>query len=76
MRTRRTTPQFHLRKVERLTNLVNAFALSPRQTSPKGLHILLIDDVCTTGATLKECARVLKKAGAASVKALVLARDI
>ena len=37
-------------------------------------HIILIDDVCTTGATLNECARVLKAAGAKHVSALVLAR--
>ena len=37
-------------------------------------NILLIDDVCTTGATLNECARVLKNAGARSVTALVIAR--
>lgn len=39
-----------------------------------GRNIVLIDDVCTTGATLNECARVLKDSGARSVSALVLAR--
>jgi competence protein ComFC len=76
VRTRRTPPQAHLRKTQRLTNLQNAFALSAGTPSLKGLHVLLIDDVCTTGATLVECARVLKGRGASQVKALVLARDI
>lgn len=39
-----------------------------------GRNILLVDDVCTTGATLNECARVLKNAGASEVTALVIAR--
>ena len=39
-----------------------------------GRDVLLIDDVCTTGATLNECARILKAAGAVSVAALVIAR--
>jgi ComF family protein len=76
IRTRKTAPQFKLRKAERLTNLHGAFGLEQKHASIKGLHILLIDDVCTTGATLKECAKVLRQSGAASVKALVLARDI
>ena len=39
----------------------------------KGKRLLLVDDICTTGATLGECARVLKAAGAAEVLCLTLA---
>jgi predicted amidophosphoribosyltransferase len=38
------------------------------------LHVLLIDDVLTTGSTLSECARVLKESGAVSVYAATAAR--
>ena len=40
-----------------------------------GKRILLVDDILTTGSTLRECAVVLKKAGAAGIQALVLASD-
>jgi len=76
VRARRTPPQARLRKASRLTNIQGAFAVSGRGPSLKGLNILLIDDVCTTGATLEECARTLKRRNAAQVKALVLAQDI
>ena len=41
-----------------------------------GKRVVLIDDVMTTGATVEECARVLKRAGAASVNVLTLARAL
>ena len=83
LRTRYTKPQIKTTvREERLSNLKNAFALAPemplgRETSKSSLlgkTIWLIDDVATTGTTLEECARVLKKAGAKSVFGIVLAR--
>lgn len=72
-RRRATPPQSLLGRDERLANLRKAFRV-PRPERVRGLHILLIDDVATTGATLDAAARALKKAGAAAVTALVAGR--
>lgn len=62
-RTRETIPQTNLSRAKRLTNLRGAFRLAPGAIQRlKGAHVLLIDDVTTTGTTLREAARVLKKA--------------
>jgi ComF family protein len=78
VRHRYTRPQMRLRDTERLDNVMHAFSLHPRlrgQERPlEGRHVLLVDDVATTGATLTACASVLGAAGAARVEALVLAR--
>jgi ComF family protein len=73
VRVRYTRPQVELSAGERAANVAGAFALR-RPAEAAGKSILLIDDVFTTGATLNECSRVLKEAGAASVTALTLAR--
>ena len=75
VRTRPTTPQVELSIRERATNVQGAFALK-ENVNIEGATILLIDDVYTTGATLRECARVLKNGGAAEVYGLTLARAI
>ncbi len=74
-RTRYTTPQMRLARAERLKNVRNAFAV-PDAASVNGKHVLLVDDVVTTGATVAACAATLKKAGAASVHVLALARTV
>ncbi|HET7772296.1 MAG TPA: ComF family protein [Burkholderiaceae bacterium] len=71
IRTRDTASQMALPLAERERNVRGAFAV---QRHVAGLHLLLVDDVMTTGATLFEAARCLRKAGAASVTALALAR--
>jgi competence protein ComFC len=58
---------------ERLKNLSDAFNVTP-SINISGKHIIIVDDVCTTGSTLNECAKVLKLAGAKKVTALVMAR--
>lgn len=73
MRMRPTATQGHLNPGERQKNVRKAFALNPR-CDVKGKNIVLIDDVYTTGATVKECAETLLKKGAARVDVLTLAR--
>jgi ComF family protein len=68
-----TTSQTHLTSAERADNVRNKFAVKKRHDL-KGQRILLVDDVMTTGATVNECARVLKSAGAREVLVLTAAR--
>lgn len=76
IRTRFTKPQMRTEtKDERLHNLRNAFEVTKEGALLiQGKSIWLIDDVSTTGTTLLECAKVLKKAGAKNVFGIVLAR--
>lgn len=73
IRIRLTKPQTKLKGKERKENIRGAFKVNPKY-SILNTKYLLFDDVWTTGATMKECARVLKKAGAKKVFGLTLAR--
>jgi ComF family protein len=70
-----TAPQVGLSSRERLRNIRNAFRVS-RENLIKGKDILLIDDVVTTGSTIRECSRVLKHAGASDIYVISLAHGI
>ena len=70
----KTKSQTSLKRKERLENIKQVF-ICPDKTAVKGSAIILIDDVCTTSATLEECARVLKRAGAREVLALTALRE-
>lgn len=70
---RETLPQTDVTGKERLKNVKNVFTATQ---AVRGLRIIIVDDVITTGATVNECAKVLAKAGAESVTALALARSI
>ncbi len=73
LKKKSTPPQVGLSQVQRKTNLDGAFALAAGN-KVKGLHILLIDDVTTTGTTIRKCTSILKKGGA-RVTALTLAQS-
>lgn len=72
-RDRYTITQTHFDRQRRMQNLRDAFSLR-QNAAVQGKHLLLVDDVLTTGSTLDECARVLLEAGAHSVRALTVAR--
>src|SRR5438874_2595206 len=75
IRRRRTPSQGRLGAAARSRNVRGAFALRPGR-SVKGKRIVIVDDVLTTGATVEECARVLRRAGAEVVGVLTLARSV
>lgn len=65
--------QIGLSYTQRMRNVHGAFALRPG-VELENARLLIVDDVMTTGATMEECARVLRRGGAAEVFAAVLAR--
>jgi ComF family protein len=72
-RTRDTQSQFELSTRGRRRNLEGAFAIDTGKL-PLGCEVLVIDDIYTTGATARECAKVLRRAGAGKVWVATLAR--
>lgn len=75
VRIRDTAPQTELTRAVRLTNLRGAFAVQ-RPHDIAGKRVLIIDDVFTTGTTVNECAKTLRKAGASEVYVCTLARTM
>lgn len=67
-----TKPQFQLTKEERKHNLKNAFSVN---MNVKGKNILLVDDITTSGVTLRECGKILKRSGAKRVLGIALAHE-
>ena len=75
-RTRATESQTGLPAARRHKNVRDAFAVTPASRRLRGAVVVLVDDVCTTGATLEACARSLKAAGVQEVRALTAARVV
>ena len=75
LRLHATEAQSGLPRAQRLRNLHGAFAVEPgRAAALRGQHVVLVDDVMTTGATLHAATLALREAGVAGVTAMVLAR--
>lgn len=71
-----TKPQFDLKKEERKKNILGAFSTDDKfKNKLKGKKILLVDDIATTGATLRECGKILKQSGAVKVLGITLAHE-
>lgn len=73
-RTKETKSQFGLKLKERKENLKDAFMQNTKY-SIRDKNVFLVDDILTTGSTLLEAAKVLKKAGAKKIWGLTLSRD-
>lgn len=74
IKQKNTLMQSSLRKDERAQNVQNAYkVINVEKIENK--KILLVDDIYTTGATIKECKRVLKQAGVETIGVLVIAKD-
>ncbi len=75
-RVRETKPMFGLDRKKRQVNIEGAFAISQRLTANniQQSRVILVDDVWTTGSTMRECARVLKGAGIEEIWGVTLAR--
>jgi len=74
IKIKKTQPQFNLSKDERIENVKNVFKIKNAQEI-QGKRIFLVDDVFTTGATMEECARVLKNAGVKNVFGIAITRE-
>lgn len=73
LKIKETRPQVDLEEAERIENPCGAFVVDAKE-KVKDKKILLVDDVYTTGATMEECAKILKEAGAKEVWGVAVAR--
>lgn len=71
-----TRPQVELSGEQRILNVKGSFKLKNKNAKFNNKTILLVDDIFTTGATVKECSKLLKEAGAERIEVLVLARTL
>ncbi len=76
IRTKKTTIQAHLPAASRRENVKDAFKVRTEKSLDPFARYVIIDDVFTTGATLSECAKALRKAGAVLIDAATFARAL
>lgn len=74
IKQKNTIPQSTLSKIERKSNLIGAYKIDNNKNII-GKNILLFDDIFTTGSTVNECSRILKKNGAKKIGVLAIAKD-
>ena len=75
-RVKTTRPQYKLSKKERQANIDGAFMMTENlKQKIKNKHVILVDDITTSGITLRECAKILKKGGAGKVLGVTLAHE-
>ena len=75
IKNKTTKAQVSLSEKERIKNIIGAFECQ-NQEKIKGKNVLLVDDIYTTGATMREASEVLKKAGAKKIIGMVIARAV
>lgn len=76
LKDKNNKPQSTLSGIERKNNIKNVYKINEKQKDKiKNKRILLLDDIYTTGATVDECSKTLKEAGAKEVIVLVIAKD-
>lgn len=74
IKTKNTKVQSTLTKTQRIENIKNAFCVTDN-AKIKDKKVILIDDIYTTGSTVNECSKVLKKAGAKEIFVVTIAKD-
>ena len=74
IRVRDTRSQTELTPQERLGNVAGSFGSGAQMSELVGAHVILVDDVVTTAATMNECARVLYRAGARIISYVTFGR--
>ena len=73
IRVRETKEQYNLDKIQRHLNIVDAFSVKLLYNIAKYKSILLVDDIYTTGSTINECSKVLRKSGVSDIYAITAA---
>ena len=74
IKIKNTKTQSKLSKIQRLENIKNVFYIKDKEKI-QNKKVILFDDIITTGATINECAKILKQKGAKKIVVLAIAKD-